>query len=157
MNSALYGFWSVASKELLHIRRDPTTLVFALLIPILQLILFGFAIDYDVRHIHTAIVDLDHSRESREYITSLTNTQYLDVVSYLSSPEQAAEALRRNDARVAIIIPPDFARRYGTTRVPTVEVMLDGSDSQVAGPARNALLRPGPSGSQAVEPRIAVL
>lgn len=158
MNASLYGFWSVARKEVLHIRRDVTTLIFALLIPMVQLLLFGFAIDYDVRHVRTVVVDMNRTRESREYIASLQNTQYLDVVDYLPSPERAQEALRRNEARVAVIIPPDFARHYGTREPPTVRVLLDGSDSQVATPARSAFLRPaGSASSTAVEARINVL
>lgn len=156
---ALNGFGSVAAKEVLHIRRDPTTLVFALLIPLVQLILFGFAIDYDVRHVRTAVVDLDRSRESREYVATLQNTQYLDIVSYLPTPDAAAEALRSGDVRVAVIVPPDFARRYGSPSTPpVVRVLLDGSDSQVATPARGAFLRPaGMTGANAVEARIDVL
>jgi ABC transporter DrrB family efflux protein len=158
MKSALYGFGSIAYKELIHIRRDPTTLVFALVIPLLQLILFGFAIDFDVRHVRTAVVDMDRTRESREYIASLRNTQYLDVVATLQTPEVAEEALRRGDTRVAVVIPPDFARRYGTRDVPTVRVMIDGSDAQVATPARNAFRRPPDSpGANAVEVRVNVL
>ncbi len=158
MMPALYGFWSIASKEILHIRRDITTLVFALVIPMGQLLMFGYAIDYDVRHVRTIIIDMDRSRESRDYIASLQNTQYLDVVRCTSAPDDAAEALRKNSARVAVIIPPDFARRFGTKNIPTVSVLLDGSDSQVAVPARSAFLRPaGADGSQAVQARINVL
>ena len=69
--SPLYGFWAIAQKETLHIRRDPITLIFALVIPIVQLILLGYAVDFDVRHVRTAFVDFDHSRESREYLASL--------------------------------------------------------------------------------------
>src|SRR5207248_1547607 len=98
MRSALSGFGSIAYKELLHIRRDPTTLVFALLIPLLQLMLFGFAVDFDVRHVRTVVVDLDRTRESRDYVTGLRNTQYLDIAGYLDTPETAENTLRRGDA-----------------------------------------------------------
>ena len=74
MNTALSGFWSIVGKEVTQIRRDPTTLVFALMIPIIQLIMFGFAIDQDVRHIPTAVVDLDRTRESRAYVQQVQNT-----------------------------------------------------------------------------------
>src|SRR5687768_1575758 len=113
MRALLYGFGSIAAKELLHLRRDPTTLVIALLIPLIQLTLFGFAIDYDVRHIATVVVDLDRSRESRAYLDSLRNTQYLQFTGYRQTPEEAGASLRRGDARVAVIVPPDFARRSG--------------------------------------------
>lgn len=139
MSSALFGLQRIAWKEVLHILRDPTTLVFALIVPALQLILFGFAIDFDVRHIPTAVVDLDRSRESRQYIAGLRNTEYLDVVAYLPTPDNALQAIRRNEERVAVIIPADFARRYGTSNPPTVQALVDGSDSQVATPARNAM------------------
>jgi len=158
MNGALNGLGFIVRKELLHIVRDPTTLVFALLIPMVQLILFGYALDFDVRHIPTAVVDMDKSRESREYVAGLTSTGYLDVVSYLPTPELAERALRRSDARVAVIIPPDFARQWGRQPPPTVRVLLDGSDSQVAVPARNALMRPTDSTTQnAVDVRVNVL
>jgi len=158
MREALYGFRNILSKEFLHILRDPTTLVFALLIPMLQLILFGYAIDFDVRHVRTVVVDMDKTRESRDYIAGLKNTQYLDVVDYLPSADLAEQALKRNDAYVAVIIPPDFARRYGTPRPPTVHVLLDGSNSQVADSARNALQRPPDlSTPSAVDVRLNVL
>lgn len=158
MRSALNGFWSVAQKEVLHIRRDPTTLIFALLIPVIQMMLFGFAIDYDVRHVRTLVVDLDHSRESRAYIAGLQNTQYLEVIGYLDGPEGVEQALRRGDARAAVIIPPDFSRLYGTHTPPVVSVLIDGSDSQVALPARNAFMRPPDTRLPgAVEARINVL
>jgi ABC-type multidrug transport system permease subunit len=152
------GFWSVARKELLHLGRDPTTLVIALMIPLIQLTIFGFAIDFDIRHIRTVVVDLDRSRESREYLRSLENTQYLDVVAELPTPEAAERSLRRGTSRVAIILPPDFARTIrprlkaaaGTVEPPTVRVLVDGSDNQVATRARLAFLQTGGSGEQVV-------
>jgi ABC-type multidrug transport system permease subunit len=154
----LYGFRAIAAKEFLHIRRDPTTLIIALVIPLLQLVLFGFALDFDVRHVPTGVVDMSRSRESRDYLQSLRNTQYLDIVALLPSAEAAEDAVRRNTIRVAVIIPPDFARRYGTANPPSVHVLLDGSDSQVAGPARNALTRPvTAAGPGAIDVRTDVL
>lgn len=172
MKSMLYGFWSVARKEVIHLRRDPTTLVIALMIPAIQLILFGFAINFDVRHIPTVVVDLDRSRESRAYLTSLSNTHYLQIVEYADSPEQAVDQLRRGSARVGVIIPPDFARRATTGQVPEVRVLIDGSDNLVATNARlsfTARLEPGlmralvgrmsrePDESPLAEPRIDML
>jgi ABC-2 type transport system permease protein len=142
MRTALQGFQDIVAKEFLHIMRDRMTLIIAMMIPIVQLILFGYALDFDVRHIRTAVVDMDRSSESRNLIARLKNTQYLDVVRYLPSPDMAQDALRRNDVRVVVIIPPDFARRFGTRSAPVVRVLLDGSDSQVANPARNAFLMP---------------
>ncbi len=136
------GYLAIALKELLHLRRDPTTLVIALVIPVIQLTIFGFAIDFDIRHIKTVVVDMDRSRESRAYITVLHNTQYIEVAGYLPGPEDAEEALRKGSARVAVIIPPDFSRsRPGATR--SIKVLIDGSDNQVATRARLAFLAAG--------------
>lgn len=128
----------MAYKETLHIRRDISTAFFALLIPMMQLILFGFAIDFDVRQVATVVVDFDQSRESRDYVQSLQNTENLKVNGYVSTPDEAYEQIRRGTARVAIIIPPDFSR----SDKPQVAVVIDGSDSQVANPARLAVLKP---------------
>jgi ABC-type multidrug transport system permease subunit len=152
---AFYGLGSIASKELLHLRRDPATLVIALLIPILQLTLFGFAIDFDIRHISTVVVDMDHSQASREYIDRLRTTDYLQIVAYRSSPIEAENDMRRGDARVGVIVPPGFGRYALMTRngivgvspqhTPQVRVLIDGSDSQVATRARMAFFRPSSS------------
>lgn len=163
-----YGFASIARKETIHLRRDPATLVFALLIPLFELTLFGYAVNFDVRHVATVVVDLDRSRESRAYVDRLRNTQYLDVKGYLASPDLAESALRRGTARVAVVIPPDFSRRVRPGDTATVRVMIDGSDSQVATPARQAFLSPpsqparvsgrAPDDAPAnVEPRITLL
>ena len=145
----------IAYKEAMHIRRDRNTIFIALVIPLMQLALFGFAINFDVRHIATVVVDLDQSRESRNYVQSLVNTENFEIVGYLDTPQQASTAIRRNQARVAVIIPPDFARRMGTAQKPQVSVIIDGSDSQVANPARSGVLRPGKDGD--VEVRVDML
>jgi len=153
--AALNGFGSVAAKELLHLQRDPATLVIALLIPLIQLTLFGFAIDFDVRHIPTVVVDLDRSRESRAYVAALRNTHYVAVAGYLPTPEQAERALRRGTAKIAVIVPPDFARRSVPGDAPAVRVLIDGSDNQVATRARLAF---SPAGNAApVDARINML
>jgi ABC-type multidrug transport system permease subunit len=132
MKGLMFGFWAVAVKEFLHIRRDPTTLIMVLIVPLIQLILFGYALNFDVRHIETVVVDMDKSSISREYIAEAQSTQYLDIVGYLSSPDLAVKALVRSDAHVAIIIPPDFGRDYQTSSPPTVRVLVDGSDIMAA-------------------------
>lgn len=158
MNSAFNGLWHIIKKEIIHILRDPTTLVIALMIPTFQLIIFGFAIDFDIRHIKTVVVDMDNSRESRQFVSSLKNTQYLDISEYKKTPDEAIQSLKRNDTRVALIIPPDFARKSGTNNPPSVKVLLDGSDSMVALPARNAFLNVSQkSGIAAIESRLSVL
>lgn len=143
MNALMFGYLSVVRKEILHLLRDRTTMVIALMIPIVQLTIFGFAADFDVRHIPTVVADFDRSPQSRDYVRSLVNTHYLDVVDYVSDPEQARGAMRRGTAKVAVIVPPDFGRQVLAGRPAQVQIMVDGSDSQVAIRARQAVMTPG--------------
>lgn len=132
-------------------RRDPASLVFAMLIPAFQIILFGFAIDFDVRHIDTVVVDMDRSRESRAYVSSLRNTQYMLVVAQEASPDRALAMIRRGEARVAVILAGDFARN------PVVQVLVDGSDAQVASRIVSALRPPGSFPPGAPQPHVQLL
>ncbi|MBQ7501425.1 ABC transporter permease [bacterium] len=127
------GFWAIVFKEWIHIRRDPSILFFALVIPCIQITILGFAFDFDVRHLATAVADHSRSRESREYIQSLQNTQYVKVTHYASGGEEASNLIRSGKCRIAVIIPPDFERN------PKALILLDGSDAQVASRASAAL------------------
>jgi ABC-2 type transport system permease protein len=153
----LYGFSSVSRKEFIHLTRDRATLVIALMIPVIQLIIFGYAINLDVRHISTIVVDMDRSRESRAYIQSLVNTRYIDATQYGDTPKEAESALRKGTARVAVIIPPDFSRRSVPGGNPSVRVLIDGSDSQIENPARMAFLKPSNTSAGSVDARINIL
>ncbi len=139
------GLFSVLTKEFMHLRRDRTTLVIALILPLLQMIIFGYAINFDVRHIQTVVVDLDNSRESRAYLEQLRAGEYLDFREFVRSPEQAAQMLKDGRAKVAITIPSGFARIKLAGGNPPVGVAIDGSDSQVAVRARFAFVAPAPS------------
>jgi ABC-type multidrug transport system permease subunit len=158
MNALLFGFKAVARKEFLHIRRDPTTMVMALAIPLFQLIMFGYALNFDVRHIATVVVDMDKSALSREYVERAQGTQYLKVIGYLQAPEEAVQALVRSDAHVAIIIPPDFGRDYNTAHPPSVRILVDGSDIMAATNAISAIQTPAATASVSpANARISVL
>lgn len=152
------GFASVLKKEFMHLRRDPATLVIALMLPFIQMIIFGYAINFDVRRIETVVVDLDNSRESREYVQKLKATQYIDPVMSATSPTDAAEMLKMGKVRVGITIPSGFARTMLAGGNPQVGVMIDGSDAQVSMRARFAFVTP-PSKPAAGQPdaRINVL
>jgi ABC-type multidrug transport system permease subunit len=126
----------------MHLRRDRSTLVIALLLPLVQMTLFGYAINFDVRHIPAVVVDLDNSRESRTYLAEIHASQYVDFVARDSSPATAAEMLKNGSAKVGITIPPGFARTQVAGGNPQVGVMIDGSDAQVSLRARMAFLSP---------------
>lgn len=147
---------SVAKKEVRHLLRDPATLIIALAIPFVQLTIFGFAIDFEVKKAPTVVADLDRSRQSRELIRSLDNTHVLEVAQQVFSPKEALLAVREGRAKVAVIIPPDYSRRLGTVRPPQIRAHVDGSDSTAANAARSALMMPSP-GAKKVDVTVNVL
>ena len=131
------GFTSIVYKESIHILRDPRTLFLMILIPGIQLTIFGYAIDMDVKHVTTVVYDLDASDESRAVVEAFVNTGYFDVLRYVHSDTELVDAIVAGEAKIAIKFPPDFAdRRLRGTRA-TFQVLIDGSDSTVAMQALN--------------------
>jgi ABC-type multidrug transport system permease subunit len=152
------GFLSMVRKEFTHFRRDFATLILAVLVPIIQLVIFGYAIDFDVRHIRTVVVDYDRSPDSRDYLNKLQATGYLDIIARKATPEEAAQSIRSGYARVAVIIPPGFSKRKGIDQGASVGVLIDGSDNQIATRARLAFVPPPTLLSrEIIEARINVL
>lgn len=135
MKHLFYGLAPVCRKEFTHIVRDRGTLFFALLIPILQLFLFGFAVDTNVRQIPTVVLDESHTQDSRSLIDSFANTDVFKLSHYATSDKQLYETIRSGKARIGIKIPYDYARRLQDGTTATVLVLVDGSDSTIAGQA----------------------
>lgn len=120
------GFIAFIKKEIMHIKRDPIIIFFCLGLPCIQLILLGFAIDFDVRHVPTAVVDNSLSRESRELVDKLHSTQYMDITHYCASRNEALKLLDCGTCKVIVLIPPDYQRTLQS------QILVDGSDGQVS-------------------------
>src|SRR5213595_420164 len=101
---------SVARKEFLHMFRDPGTLFFALFIPILELFMLGYAIDTNVRHVRTVILDQAGTQESRALIRAFETSEDFDVVEVARRESDLTEAIVDGRARVGIMIPEDYSR-----------------------------------------------
>jgi ABC-2 type transport system permease protein len=123
---------AVARKEVLHILRDPTTLFFALFIPILELVLLGYAIDTNVRHVRTAVLDEAKTQESRALLRAFETTDDFDVVAFARSGEELHALLVSGKARVGIRVPEDYSRRLLAGETARFQVLVDGSESSVA-------------------------
>lgn len=131
------GLWAVLTKEVIHIRRDPATrFIFA--IPLIELLIFGYAIDMDVKDISTVVFNLDQRRESRELIKEFENTRYFRVTGQVHSREEMEGAIVSGRAKVGILIPPDYSENLTHGRQARVQVLIDGSDSTVATRVLNA-------------------
>lgn len=133
-----YGFLAIFLKEFAHVRRQPTTLFFMFLIPVLQITIFGYAIDMQIEQIATVVYNLDGRRHSRELVEAFENTRIFDIQDWVFDEESFQRALTSGRAKVGIRIPPDFSDQLLAGRQVFVQVLIDGSDSQVATTALNA-------------------
>ncbi len=131
------GFDAVFYKEVLHVRRDFATLFFSLIIPLLQMILLGFGIDTNIRQINTVVFNQDGRRESRELLNRLENSDTFHVIRYVSNDHDLNDMIIAGRARVGIKIPVDYSDRLIHQMGAQVLVLIDGSDSSVAGQAIN--------------------
>ncbi|MDA8407692.1 MAG: ABC transporter permease [Deltaproteobacteria bacterium] len=120
-------------KEFIQIVRNRQNLMMLLLAPLIQLIIFGSASRLDVNSVSTVVVDLDHSRMSRDIVEGFSKSGYFKIISSLDGYEEVDKLLERNIASLAILIPPDFERRVNGGRKAEVGVLIDGVDTVTAG------------------------
>jgi ABC-2 type transport system permease protein len=125
----------VAGKELLHLRRDPYTLVLTVALPLVQFLLFGYALDTRVHDVPTAIQNLDGERFSRTLVDQFRNSAVFRLTHRADSEEELLGMLRRGDVRVAVQIPPHYSANAFYHRPVSVRVWIDGSDAALAGQA----------------------
>jgi len=119
---------AIVRKEYYHLIRDFRSLYLAFAIPLILIILFGYALSLDVDHVETVVVDHDHSEASRDFIRKLDASPYFLVSERLSRLEDAIARLDGNQAKVAIIFPPDFMKNLLADREASLQILLDGSD-----------------------------
>ncbi len=127
----------IAWKELLQLRRDRMTLAMMVVLPILQLTLFGYAINTDVRHIPTVIYDQDRTAASRDLVQSLLATGFYALAGSVESYDDISRAMRTGAARVALVIPPKFSSKLSRGDAFKVQLVVDGSDPQIVASATN--------------------
>ncbi|MGB5704225.1 MAG: ABC transporter permease, partial [Polyangiales bacterium] len=131
---------AIAWKEMIQARRDRLTMGMMVGIPIIQLLLFGYAINTDVRNIATVVYDQDHSAESRGFVRRMEATGFYEVVGYVESYEEIGVALRSREAMVALVVPPRFGAEVETGRTAQLQLVVDGSDPQTVASATNTAL-----------------
>lgn len=121
-------FWPMFRKEFIQMRRDRLTLGIMIGIPVLQLLLFGFAIQTDVRHIPTVVLDESRTPASRDVIQAFANTGSFRIVGQVDERRALDAAIARGDAQAGIVVPADYARDLGRGTTATVQVIVDASD-----------------------------
>ena len=122
-------------KEFIQMKRDPVTLAIMVLLPIIQLLLFGFAIHTDIKHQATAVYDPSMTEESRELLASFTSSEYFDIRYTAHSIEEVNQLIDQGRAKVGIVLPPDLSASLKHGRQTPIQVIVDASDSTSASTA----------------------
>ncbi len=126
----LRRLWAIVVKELRQLRRDRMTAAMIVGIPVIQLTLFGYAINTNVRGLHAGIADQANTAGSRALVMDMLATDVVEPVAKADTPQQLMEMIRRGRISVGIAIPPDFERRRYEGRE-AVQILVDGSDTAV--------------------------
>jgi ABC-2 type transport system permease protein len=123
---------AIFRKECLHILRDARSLMMALAMPLLLLVLFGYALTLDVDRIPTVVYDQDQTPQSRALIERFNGSRYFDIVERSGSYGEIDRRIERSTALLGLVIPRDFAEKLEHNQVADVQLLLDGSDSNTA-------------------------
>jgi len=122
---------AVSRKELRQIVRDRRTLTILLFVPAFFLLLYGYALNFDIRHVGLAVDDRDHSPESRSLVSAFVNSGYFDLIASVDSAE-TTRLMDRNDVRAVLVIPEGLGRAVHTNRPAAVQVLLNGDNANTA-------------------------
>ena len=125
-----WRFWPMLWKEFIQMRRDRLTFAMILLLPAIQLALFGYAIQTDVRHLKTVVLDESRTAESRALVTVIANTGNFDIIAHVSNRDAIREGIESGEVTAALVIPPDYARDIARGRTATAQMIVDAADPQ---------------------------
>jgi ABC-2 type transport system permease protein len=123
---------AVAGKELRQARRDPFSLLMLLGIPTFMLLLYGFALNFDVRHVPLVVQDRSHTRASRDLVSAFVNSTYFEDRGRLAPGDDPGRVFERRLAKAVLVIPEDYARDLSAGRVAPVQLLVDGADASTA-------------------------
>ena len=126
----------IAEKEVIHIIRDKRTLALLFLLPLFQVIIFGYAVSVDLKHIATVVLNRDGRYLSRELVRSFINSTYFDIKYYVLERKLAEDLIAKGKVKVIIEIPQDFTRRILRNEPAQINICIDGTDPN---PAQTAL------------------
>ena len=141
MNS-LRRLFAISHKEIMQLRRDRLTFGMIVGMPLMLILLFGYAINTDVRHLPAAVADQANTTLSQQLVRDTEATQVIEVKRFVSTVEELEVLIRKGDIDVGIYIPPDFERRLQQKQRPAAQLLVDGSDPLILGAARGLLNTP---------------
>jgi ABC-2 type transport system permease protein len=124
--------WAITVKEFRQIGRDRRTLLILLFVPAFFLLLYGYALNFDIRHIRLAVKDQDRSTQSRELISAFVNSGYFDLVATAANDDEIVRLIDHDEVRAALVIPANFGRDAATGRPTSVQVLVNGDNANTA-------------------------
>jgi ABC-2 type transport system permease protein len=124
--------WAISKKELRQIRRDVRTLIIIFAFPIFMLVLFGYALNFDVNNIKIGVYDNEKSDISREFIASLQKTGYFKLISYYDNEDQITKALNEKQVQCVVVIPNDLSEKFYSKQDAKIQYLIDGVDGNTA-------------------------
>lgn len=128
----LQRIWEILRKEFLQIARDPRLMLVIFIAPVIQLLVFGYAVSTDIRNTTTFVVDHDQTQESRDLVEAFTASGYFQVVGRSDRPADLVSALQHGDAIIGLTLPAGFAANLRDGSGARVQVLLDGTNSNTA-------------------------
>lgn len=123
-----WAFWAMLRKEFIQMRRDKFMLGMMVGIPAIQLAMFGYAIQTEVRHLPTVVLDESQSPESRRFVQAMINTGNFDLAGTVRDRSEMEAVIARGDAKAGIVLPPDFQRDIKRGRTATAQIVVDAAD-----------------------------
>jgi len=132
---SLQRILAIVRKEVRQLRRDRLTFGMIVGIPVIQLLMFGYAINMDVRNLDAAVADMSGTSASRQMVMDMSQTQIIRVIKQVSSADELEHLMRQGEISVGIYIPPDFDRRLHQSNRSAMQLLVDGSDTVVQGAA----------------------
>jgi ABC-2 type transport system permease protein len=130
---------AIAHKELLHILRDPRSLALAILQPMVMLLLYGYAINMDIKRLKVGILDLDQTQESADFIRRMTSGNFILDAGRVYTREEVEPSFRRHRFQAVLVFPKGYAKALSGGPVTQIQVLLDGADGTTASAADNYL------------------
>ena len=136
VSDSMVRIGAVCAKEMIHLVHDKLTFGMVVMIPLFQLILFGYTINTDVRHVPAAVADQSQSSFSRQLVMDLQGTQVVDFIRQAETAAELEGLIQKGEVGAGLLIPPDAERRYLERDRSIGQVLVDGSDTTLAGSVR---------------------
>ena len=124
--------WAIFRKEIIHVRRDPFSLGMIILLPVTLMLLYGYALTFDIKHVTLAVYDQEQSQLSQDLIKRFQSTEYFSLVKIARSVQELQNLIATRQAQVGLMIPYDFSWQDQTGKTAKIQALVDGTDSNTA-------------------------